>query len=208
MDSNRSASCKQPMDSFFRSTVYSCLTSKGILGCTQAAAALTVSKHTLHACHTLGCVNSQVLQKALDWLAEQPEDASELAALLSEAVPKLGFHTQKSRLPGISRAATSKQSLELLHADMSLLQRLKAARPMPVGKLPTSTSLLKFLSDNHSSKGGIFWLSMRCCAVGCSGMFIPLAPSQHVIKPVASVSAQDTLLYHHCEFVSMLLSLY
>lgn len=86
-----------------------------------------------------GCFASQVLQKALDWLAEQPEDASELAALLSEAVPKLGFHTQKSRLPGISRAATSKQSLELLHADMSLLQRLKAARPMPVGKLPTST---------------------------------------------------------------------
>ena len=74
------------------------------------------------------------MQKALDWLAEQPEDASELAALLSEAVPKLGFHTQKSRLPGLSRAATSKQSLELLHADMSLLQRLKAARPMPVGK--------------------------------------------------------------------------
>lgn len=91
-----------------------------------------------------GCVISQVLQKALDWLAEQPEDASELAALLSEAVPKLGFHTQKSRLPGISRAATSKQSLELLHADMSLLQRLQAARPMlvgmslvePLGKLP------------------------------------------------------------------------
>ena len=80
-----------------------------------------------------GCVTSQVLQKALDWLAEQPEDASELAALLSEAVPKLGFHTQKSRLPGISRAATSKKSLELLHADMSLLQRLRAARPMLVG---------------------------------------------------------------------------
>ena len=90
---------------------------------------------TLHARHIpfTSSAISQVLQKALEWLAEQPEDASELAALLSEAVPKLGFHTQKSRLPGISRAATSKQSLELLHADMSLLQRLKAARPMLVG---------------------------------------------------------------------------
>ena len=91
------------------------------------------STRTPSAVTSHGCIISQVLQKALDWLAEQPEDASELAALLSEAVPKLGFHTQKSRLPGISRAATSKQSLELLHADMSLLQRLKAARPMLVG---------------------------------------------------------------------------
>ncbi len=75
----------------------------------------------------------QALQKALDWLAEQPEDAAELAALLSEAAPKLGFNAQKSKIPGISRAATSRKSLELLHADMSLMQRLQAARPMPVG---------------------------------------------------------------------------
>ncbi|DBA96975.1 TPA: hypothetical protein ACH3X1_001299 [Trebouxia sp. C0004] len=73
------------------------------------------------------------LQKALDWLAEQPEDAAELAALLSEAAPKLGFNAQKSKIPGISRAATSRKSLELLHADMSLMQRLQAARPMLVG---------------------------------------------------------------------------
>ena len=87
----------------------------------------------------------QALQKALDWLAEQPEDASELAALLSEAVPKLGFNAQKSRLPGISRAATTKQSLDLLHADMSLLQRLQAARPMLVGmgcSIPASLALI------------------------------------------------------------------
>ncbi len=75
----------------------------------------------------------QALQKALDWLAEQPEDAAELAALLSEAAPKLGFNAQKSKIPGISRAATSRKSLELLHADMSLMQRLQAARPMLVG---------------------------------------------------------------------------
>ena len=75
----------------------------------------------------------QVIQKALDWLAEQPEDAAELAELLAETVPRLGLNTQKSRMPGISRAATSKQSLQLLHADMSLMQRLQAARPMLVG---------------------------------------------------------------------------
>ena len=75
----------------------------------------------------------QALQKALDWLAEQPEDAAELAALLSEAAPKLGFNAQKSKIPGISRAATSRKSLELLHADMTLMQRLQAARPMLVG---------------------------------------------------------------------------
>ena len=73
------------------------------------------------------------MQQALDWLAEQPEDAAELAALLSEAAPKLGFNAQKSKIPGISRAATSRKSLELLHADMSLMQRLQAARPMLVG---------------------------------------------------------------------------
>ena len=74
-----------------------------------------------------------MIQKALDWLAEQPEDAAELAELLAETVPRLGLNTQKSRMPGISRAATSKQSLQLLHADMSLMQRLQAARPMLVG---------------------------------------------------------------------------
>ncbi len=85
----------------------------------------------------------QALQKALDWLAEQPEDAAELAALLSEAAPKLGFNAQKSKIPGISRAATSRKSLELLHADMSLMQRLQAARPMLVG---ASSSLLSLFS--------------------------------------------------------------
>lgn len=87
----------------------------------------------------------QALQKALDWLAEQPEDAAELAALLSEAAPKLGFNAQKSKMPGISRAATSRKSLELLHADMSLMQRLQAARPMLVGASPllSASSLSK-----------------------------------------------------------------
>ena len=85
------------------------------------------------ACMLTSLSPMQALQKALDWLAEQPEDAAELAALLSEAAPKLGFNAQKSKIPGISRAATSRKSLELLHADMSLMQRLQAARPMLVG---------------------------------------------------------------------------
>ena len=84
-----------------------------------------------------------MIQKALDWLAEQPEDAAELAELLAETVPRLGLNTQKSRMPGISRAATSKQSLQLLHADLSLMQRLQAARPMLVGvRLPAMMALV------------------------------------------------------------------
>ncbi len=39
----------------------------------------------------------QALQKALDWLAEQPEDAAELAALLSEAAPKLASMLRSPR---------------------------------------------------------------------------------------------------------------
>ena len=99
----------------------------------------------------------QALQKALDWLAEQPEDAAELAALLSEAAPKLGFNAQKSKIPGISRAATSRKSLELLHADMSLMQRLQAARPMLVGAL-LSLLLLLFGRDRPIVQGMTRWL--------------------------------------------------
>lgn len=73
----------------------------------------------------------QAIQQACDWLAEQPEDASELAALLSEAVPRLRLAALQR--PAISRAATSREALQLLHADMTLMQRLQAARPMPVG---------------------------------------------------------------------------
>ena len=73
----------------------------------------------------------QALQRAWDWLAEQPEDASELAAVLNEAVPRLKLISNLTSRP--SRAQTSREALELLHADMTLLERLQAARPMLVG---------------------------------------------------------------------------
>ena len=45
----------------------------------------------------------QVVRRTWDWLAEQPEDAAELALLLFEAAPKLNFGNA-----GPSRAASAK----------------------------------------------------------------------------------------------------
>lgn len=83
----------------------------------------------------------QALQKAWDWLAEQPEDASELAAVLNEAVPRLKLISNLTSRP--SRAQTSREALDLLHADMTLLERLQAAKPMPVGRVAAAQLDLK-----------------------------------------------------------------
>ena len=74
-----------------------------------------------------------MVQKTWDWLAEQPEDAAELAALLFEAAPKLGVPgAQKPPGKSLSRAARRADALDM--PDVTLKQRLGAAQPMPTGE--------------------------------------------------------------------------
>ena len=78
------------------------------------------------------------MQKTWDWLAEQPEDAAELAQLLFEATPRLGVAAAKS-----PRKATRNRR-HPGDASLSLLDRLKAAEPLPSGTtlLAANVSLL------------------------------------------------------------------
>ena len=77
----------------------------------------------------------EVQQRTWDWLAEQPEDAAELAALLSEAAPKLRLSRDDSTGSG-ARTASGRLQAKMSHsrdAVRSLRARLKAAIPMAIG---------------------------------------------------------------------------
>ena len=75
----------------------------------------------------------QVVRRTWDWLAEQPEDAAELALLLFEAAPKLNFGDA-----GPSRAASAKMPRRAsVKAQGGFRRRLAIAVPMaPGGILP------------------------------------------------------------------------
>ena len=68
------------------------------------------------------------MQRTWDWLAEQPEDAAELAQLLFEATPRLGVAAARSP----RKAPRSRR--HPADPNASLLDRLKAAEPMPSGR--------------------------------------------------------------------------
>ena len=75
----------------------------------------------------------QMIRKTWTWLAEQPEDAAELAQLLFEATPRLGVSASQSSSPRRSMTTRfSKRSVP--GASLSLLDRLKAAEPMATGR--------------------------------------------------------------------------
>ncbi len=82
----------------------------------------------------MGCCNTsnvivQVVRRTWDWLAEQPEDAAELALLLFEAAPKLNFSET-----GPSRQASSKIPRRASYKEQGgFRQRLARAVPMPSG---------------------------------------------------------------------------
>ena len=74
--------------------------------------------------------NAQVVRRTWDWLAEQPEDAAELALLLFEAAPKLNFSET-----GPSRQASSKIPRRASYKEQGgFRQRLARAVPMPSGQ--------------------------------------------------------------------------
>ena len=105
-------------------------TTIALLPCGATAAGIYSDKSL----HLSTCIlQSQVVQKTWDWLAEQPEDAAELAALLFEAAPKLGVPGAQ-RTPGksMSRAASRAHALDM--PDVTLKRRLGAAQPMPTGE--------------------------------------------------------------------------
>ena len=69
------------------------------------------------------------MRRTWDWLAEQPEDAAELALLLFEAAPKLNFSET-----GPSRQASSKIPRRASYKEQGgFAQRLTRAVPMPSG---------------------------------------------------------------------------
>lgn len=71
------------------------------------------------------------MQRTWDWLAEQPEDAAELAQLLFEATPRLGVAAARSprKAPRNRRKPAD--------PNASLLDRLKAAEPISSGEPAT-----------------------------------------------------------------------
>ena len=72
------------------------------LAVVKLAAAKCSPMLIVKACHSHKSL-MQVVRRTWDWLAEQPEDAAELALLLFEAAPKLNFGDA-----GPSRAASAK----------------------------------------------------------------------------------------------------
>ena len=71
----------------------------------------------------------QVVRRTWDWLAEQPEDAAELALLLFEAAPKLNFGEA-----GPSRAALAKMPRRTsVQAQGGFRRRLARAVPIAPG---------------------------------------------------------------------------
>ena len=76
----------------------------------------------------------QVVRRTWDWLAEQPEDAAELALLLFEAAPKLNFGKT-----GPSRAASAKMPRRASTMPQGgFRRRLARAVPMAPGGTPTA----------------------------------------------------------------------
>ena len=78
----------------------------------------------------------KVVARTWDWLAEQPEDAAELAVLLYEAAPKLNI-AASSTAGGSAGAGhhAAKTPRRAHHSeDGGLLERLAAAVPMPIGQ--------------------------------------------------------------------------
>lgn len=75
-------------------------------------------------------------QRTWDWLSEQPEDAAELAAILSEAAPRLRLSRDDSGSGYGSRSGSGRLQVKMSHsrdAVRSLRGRLAAAMPMPIG---------------------------------------------------------------------------
>ncbi len=92
---------------------------------------------------------AQVVRRTWDWLAEQPEDAAELAVLLFEAAPKLkisaGGSGGASQPPKASRRSSYKEEGGSRH-------RLSAGVPCPIGVRPflDATVTLRLISKQTS----------------------------------------------------------
>ena len=75
----------------------------------------------------------QALEQTWEWLAEQPGEAAELAALLFEAAPRLGVSAQRtsSLTTARSRSLNTARRPEF---GTSLKECLAHAQPIPIGK--------------------------------------------------------------------------
>lgn len=123
----------------------------------------------------------QVVRRTWDWLAEQPEDAAELAVLLFEAAPKLkisaGGSGGASRPPKASRRSSYKE-------EGGSQRRLSAGVPCPIGS--PQTCPIYITSPVYCHHLVIFRLCITACEADVRTPFTLVFPcSCHAERPVA-----------------------
>lgn len=93
------------------------------------AHAQVLQNSTLHACRGM-----QALEQTWEWLAEQPGEAAELAALLFEAAPRLGVPAQRASSLSTARSRSLRDPSRRPDFGTSLKECLAEARPIDIGK--------------------------------------------------------------------------
>lgn len=125
----------------------------GLGFCHMPVDASMICGHRRRSCAARWCIQhlrgrcplccGQVVRRTWDWLAEQPEDAAELAVLLYEAAPKLNIAASSAAGRGAASraAAAAKTPRRASGADREggLRERLAAAVPMPIGACARNT---------------------------------------------------------------------
>ena len=77
----------------------------------------------------------QALEQTWEWLAEQPGEAAELAALLFEAAPRLGVSAQRTSSLTTARSRSLKSpTARRPDFGTSLKECLAHARSIPIGE--------------------------------------------------------------------------
>ena len=119
------------------------ITEKSAMAVVESAAAKCSPMWIVEASHCHRRL-MQVVRRTWDWLAEQPEDAAELALLLFEAAPKLNFGEA-----GPSRAASAKMPRRASAMPQGgFRRRLTRAVPMaPGGALTAPPASVRQLQE-------------------------------------------------------------
>lgn len=83
-----------------------------------------------------GMHGMQALEQTWEWLAEQPGEAAELAALLFEAAPRLGVPAQRASSLSTARSRSLRDpSAPRPDFGTSLKECLAEARPIDIGQM-------------------------------------------------------------------------
>ena len=115
----------------------------------------------------------QMIKQTWDWLADQPEDAAELAQLLFEATPRLGVSASSSSPRKSIAQKSSKRSVP--GASLSLLDRLKAAEPMATGEPHFYRYGRIRMPKFHEGKTQVAVQSLRLSLGGMNSIFLRIS---------------------------------